>query len=159
MLADKLLVLQYGVQQQFSSPYEVYWKPHNLFVAQYFGDNNLLFATPSSKNTHELMTALGSITITHNNSIPIGKELLLMCRPHQSVISSYENKDVLSWKMCLKKVSFFGAYWRLELYNQTRTWWVDVASSFVNQSSIPFVVGEDYWISVPPSSWVILHSY
>jgi ABC-type Fe3+/spermidine/putrescine transport system ATPase subunit len=160
MLADKVLILQHGVQQQFSSPSEVYWKPQNLFVAQYFGDNNLIMAVPNHGKPHSVTTALGEIELPQHCDIQENKEVILMCRPHQSNISLTENTDTLSWKMFLKKVSFFGAYFRLELYNQNRTWWVDVPTSAQTlKTTLAYVEGEEYWVSVPPTSWVILSSY
>jgi len=160
MLADKVLILQHGVQQQFSSPNEVYWKPQNLFVAQYFGDNNLIMAMPNHGKPNSYTTALGEIHLPQNSTVWESKEVILMCRPHQSKISLSEDTDTLSWKMFLKKISFFGAYFRLELYNQNRTWWVDVpASAQALYEKLPYLEGEEYWVSVPLTSWVVLSSY
>lgn len=160
LLADKILVLQHGVQQQFSSAYDAYWNPQNLFVAQYFGDNNLLMAYPKSSSSSEFETALGKIPIPPHLIINSPKEVILMCRPHLAEISTVEDKNSTSWKMTLKKISFFGAYSRLELYNQSRTWWVDVPSSPVLSKYSPqYLIDEEYWVSVPQSSWTILNSY
>jgi len=160
MLADKILILQHGVQQQFSSTQDVYWNPQNLFVAQYFGENNLLMANPTTKNSNEFETTLGKITLPLAQNSPVNKEVILMCRPHLSTISHEKNLHAASWKMFLKKISFFGAYSRFELYNQSHTWWVDIPTNpNLEQNKAQFIIGEEYWVSVSSSSWKVLNSY
>ncbi len=166
MLADKVLILQHGVQQQFSSTHEAFWTPNNLFVAQYFGDNNLLMAIPSGQNKLELETALGKIKLMGNYQIETSKEVILMCRPHLCKVYPLNDEaqfssDIQRWKMNLKKISFFGAYQRLEFYHQQRSWWVDVATNPWREENATsnFLIDEEYWIGVPNSAWSILKSY
>jgi iron(III) transport system ATP-binding protein len=166
MLADKILILQHGVQQQFSASQEAYWQPNNLFVAQYFGDNNLLMAIPNHQEKYVFDTALGKISYPIESS----KEVILMCRPHLCRVHIEEpasniGRDSKYWKMILKKISFFGAFQRLEFYHQQRSWWVDLSTSPWRENVTPtpysssFLLDEEYWIEVPNSAWSILKSY
>lgn len=166
MLADNVLILQHGVQQQFSSTAEAFWAPSNLFVAQYFGDNNLLMAIPSNRSIQEFDTALGTITLDFNSQLVTSKEVILMCRPHLCqvyplTVDPQTSDKSQTWKMILKKISFFGAYQRLEFYHQHRSWWVDVATIpwRENGSNSNFLLDQEYWISVPYSAWSLLKSY
>ncbi len=159
LLADKILLLQHGVQQQFSSPSDLYWKPENLFAAQYLGANNLILATPSDDQRFE--TALGTIQTHSENALGLGSsEVVLMCRPHLCNVQSHrQNNAQHQWLMVLKKISFFGAYQRLEFQHQQRTWWVDVPSMLNNSNNQIFEVDQEYWVEVPTHAWTILKTY
>lgn len=175
MLADKVLILQHGVQQQFSTTKDAFWAPANLFVAQYFGENNLVMATPSHQLNQspqqfiEMETAIGKIPVLTSLDHNTSKEVILMCRPHlcQVELITDENDSLedfnqsKSWKMFLKKISFFGAYQRLEFYDQHRTWWVDLATQPLSKDSPTqnFQLDVAYWVKVPHSAWSILKSY
>ena len=42
-LADRIVVLNKGLIQQLGTPYEIYDKPQNKFVAQFMGSPNMNF--------------------------------------------------------------------------------------------------------------------
>lgn len=161
LLADKILVLQYGVQQQFDSGSDLYWKPGNLFVAQYFGANNLLMATPHANGPGKFETILGNIDLSGNQQFQKSKEVVLMCRPHLSkVLTTHEKQSIIQdadrWQMILKKISFFGAYQRLEFHYQQTTWWVDIPTTTqINNLEID----QEYCIEIPKSAWSVLINY
>lgn len=167
LLSDKILLLQYGVQQQFSTPIDLYWKPENLFSALYLGPNNLILGVPTENETFN--TVLGTIKapstnqgLNENASL---KEVLLMCRPHLCsvhLLPQHENSlsPFTQWKMTLKKVSFLGSIQRLEFTSGLRPWWVDLPALTSNDSrNLKFEIDNDYWITIPNQSWVILPTY
>ena len=42
--SDKIVILNHGSLQQEGSPHEVYCEPKNLFVSEFFGENNIIAA-------------------------------------------------------------------------------------------------------------------
>jgi ABC-type sugar transport system ATPase subunit len=44
-MADKIAVMDFGVLQQYGTPDEVYYKPVNMFVANFIGSPNMNFLT------------------------------------------------------------------------------------------------------------------
>ena len=163
MLADNILLLQHGVQQQFSNPMEMYWKPDNLFVASYSGENNLLMASTTNV-PGEFKTQLGTVHLPDESLTSHNKDVILMCRPHlcslvlDSQLSVKKSESNL-WKMRLEKISFFGKYKRLEFQIEGKLWWVDVEISANEVVNAKLILKNEYWIEVPATSWVVLNTF
>ena len=77
-LADRIVIMKTGYVQQVGTPYELYFKPVNLFVAGFIGEPPMNFIRAT----------------VHGGCIDIaGKKLDLSCKLGEKT-ASYENKDV-----------------------------------------------------------------
>ncbi|MDO4865703.1 MAG: sn-glycerol-3-phosphate ABC transporter ATP-binding protein UgpC [Clostridia bacterium] len=77
-LADRIVVMKDGYVQQIGTPYELYYKPANVFVAGFIGEPPMNFVRGTVKN--------GCITMG-DNSLDLGKKL--------KDISKYEGKEIV----------------------------------------------------------------
>ena len=63
-LSDRIVVMNQGMIEQISPPYELYTKPKSLFVAQFIGSNTIIPGIVKSSNAEEtaLETAFGILS-------------------------------------------------------------------------------------------------
>lgn len=78
-MADRIVVMKDGYIQQVASPYEIYDKPSNLFVANFIGSPPMNFLNGVIKDDRILFA---------NASIPIKDE-------NKSLLSKYQDKEVV----------------------------------------------------------------
>jgi len=78
--SDKVIALNFGKVQQMGSPEEIYRNPKNMFVAQFFGQTNLIAGKVISSNESELLVKA------------FNKEILI---PKHSSFNKNDNNDVL----------------------------------------------------------------
>lgn len=90
-MADKIIVMDKGLIQQFGSPEEIYYKPQNLFVANFIGSPpmNTLYFNIVEENQDFCLTSVPIV-------IPVSKTLLpfLENKPSQ-IILGVRPKDIL----------------------------------------------------------------
>ena len=79
-MADRIVVMKDGYIQQVGTPYELYFKPVNMFVAGFIGEPPMNFVTSTVKD--------GTITIG-NASLPLAEVLT------PEVLASYEGKEIV----------------------------------------------------------------
>ncbi|PSR53704.1 ABC transporter ATP-binding protein [Adhaeribacter arboris] len=96
--ADEILVMQAGKVIQRGTPEQIYRQPVNVYTAGLFGDYNLL---PSTK----------AKVLTENPGIK-EKEKNMLIRPESFKIVSAVGRGLAAK---VKKVSFFGSYYLLEV--------------------------------------------
>lgn len=107
--SDRIILLNYGVIQQASSPTEIYQKPQNLFTAEFFGRNNTIIGQLKTLSDQEI----GVKVLNQEIIIPRPKEfkdknqqeVLLIIRPEHIHL-----EDKGKFKGKVKKVHFQGAY-------------------------------------------------
>ncbi len=95
LLADRIAVLQNGKLLQIDMPHIVYQFPVNQYVAQLFGEVNLLDGT-----TAQLFL------------LP-NKQTSIMVRPQDILISNKNNQHAVEAEV--KTIDFMGAFYRLEV--------------------------------------------
>lgn len=79
-MADRIVVMKAGYIQQVGTPYELYFKPVNMFVAGFIGEPPMNFITSEVKN--------GSIQIG-KSSVSLAEILT------PDVLASYEGKNIV----------------------------------------------------------------
>lgn len=86
--SDKIAVMQFGQLEQFASPADIYSKPHNIFVAQFFGENNILGSKILQKTEDQFLIKVmdQEISIPAHPSITYD-DLLVMLRPESFFIT------------------------------------------------------------------------
>lgn len=114
--SDRILVLNYGVLEQSGTPEDIYLKPKNLFVANFFADTTTLIGELIRESESELLIkAMGRELIfpkskdfkSHDH-----KNVLLVFRPECFEISESGQGD-FSGKIVSKK--FLGSHYLLKV--------------------------------------------
>ena len=85
--SDRIILLNYGVIQQDSTPRNIYQKPNNLFTAEFFGYNNAIAGKLISVSKTDLVVkVLNREVVIPRPEIFTGKDhqdVLLIIRPEQ----------------------------------------------------------------------------
>lgn len=89
-ISDRIAVMEGGLLQQYGTPWDLYFKPANGFVADFIGANNFLRATVVGLDGEVARVRLGdqllSITVEGYRPSP-GDEVLLSVRPEALQVS------------------------------------------------------------------------
>ncbi len=97
-LADRIVIMKAGYVQQVGTPYELYFKPANLFVAGFIGEPPMNFMKVTVKGgkvniagkTYDVSAKLGSKTAAYE-----GKEVYFGFRPEAITLGEHENAYVM----------------------------------------------------------------
>lgn len=111
LLADRIAVLHHGKLLQIDKPDIVYQFPFNQYVAQLFGEVNLL-----DKATAKLFQLTS-------------KQASVMIRPHDILISNKNNQNAVETE--IKTIDFMGAFYRVEVLTPSNSLLV-IYTSFID---------------------------
>ncbi len=106
-LADRIVIMKEGYIQQVGTPYELYFKPANLFVAGFIGEPPMNFIRGGVKGgcitiagkQYDLTALLGSKAAQYE-----GKEVYFGFRPEHIKLGAQENAFVLDAKVELTEM-------------------------------------------------------
>lgn len=84
-LADRIAIMDKGLLQHVGTPNEIYWKPHNTFVAGFIGTPpmNMVNVTPCGGNC----CAFGDATFKFPVPLPVKTNSILGIRPEKLIIA------------------------------------------------------------------------
>uniref|UniRef100_A0A486XVX3 Ferric iron ABC transporter, ATP-binding protein n=1 Tax=Rheinheimera sp. BAL341 TaxID=1708203 RepID=A0A486XVX3_9GAMM len=82
-MADMIGVMEFGRLQQWATPYEIYHKPANRFVADFIGRGVLLPGT--MLDAQRVQTSLGTFTQRYGSDIRAGAKVDVLIRPDDIV--------------------------------------------------------------------------
>lgn len=97
-LSDKIVVMKEGTIQQIGTPYEIYHKPVNLFVADFMGnpETNLInVKMAAEKSVIPIMDSVCSLKYSGEISASRNNEYVLNARPEDIKIDSASDGDFL----------------------------------------------------------------
>ena len=105
-LADRIVVMKSGYVQQIGTPYELYYKPENVFVAGFIGEPPMNFIRATVKNG---MISFGQNTIDLSKKLPSiaeyeGKEIVFGFRPEHIHLGQEDNAYVINAKVELTEM-------------------------------------------------------
>jgi spermidine/putrescine transport system ATP-binding protein len=109
-MSDRIVVMNQGRIEQQGSPRDLYHRPRTRFVANFFGDNNLLEGVLVESQVVE--TALGRLPIGSSHNAPLGRKVLLSIRPESLKLG----QGPFSVTAEVEEVMFGGASTRLLLH-------------------------------------------
>ena len=93
-LADRIVIMKEGYIQQVGTPYELYFKPANLFVAGFIGEPPMNFIRARVENgsirIHETLLDITPNLGSHAREYE-GKEVYFGFRPEAAVLGGQEN--------------------------------------------------------------------
>ena len=98
-MADRIVVMKDGYIQQVGSPFELYFKPVNLFVAGFIGEPPMNFVRATVNNRcvniagakHDLSLVVGNAIDAYE-----GKEIIFAFRPEAISLTDVENSFKLA---------------------------------------------------------------
>jgi ABC-type Fe3+/spermidine/putrescine transport system ATPase subunit len=90
VVADRIVVLRTGRCQQVGTPFHVYQRPDNLFVANFVGESNFLEGTVMRNDANSAQVELrGGLTIVvQETSFLAGERVALMIRQESTTITT-----------------------------------------------------------------------
>jgi len=109
-MSDRIVVMNHGRIEQQGSPRDLYYRPRTRFVANFFGDNNLLEGVLVEAQVVE--TALGRLPISSSHNTPTGRKVFLSIRPESLKLG----QGPFSVTAEIEEVMFGGASTRLLLH-------------------------------------------
>ncbi|EHJ95576.1 ABC transporter ATP-binding protein [Agrobacterium tumefaciens] len=90
-MSDLVVVMNGGKIEQAGTPYEVYYKPINRFVADFVGTANIMAVRvlnrSVSENTYRVSSPIGELTVTSDEA-PIGDTVYAMWRPEDAKVGA-----------------------------------------------------------------------
>jgi len=153
-MGDRVVIMNHGVLQQIGTPYEVYNKPKNLFVANFIGSPGMNFISckPLRGPRGKLVLGLSAVNTTIAISDEIqrtiidkekeGKDLVLGIRPENVMFSEKTKSNSLQAKVYV--VETMGSYNIIDVKLGGKTIKVHTAPNIVPD------IGESVSISFDP---------
>jgi ABC-type Fe3+/spermidine/putrescine transport system ATPase subunit len=152
-LSDRIAVINHGKLMQIGTPRDLYNRPHNPFVADFIGINNLIPGDVqeinASENWMKVQTKAGSLICTPEESFKPGDRCMITVRPETASISP--SGEVQEGFNCMVGIVSFAYYigntmrYDVEVNNET-LFRVDIQNPIEHKS---FSIGEKVYVSFP----------
>ena len=145
-MADEIGVLQAGRLQQWGSAYELYYQPHNAFVASFIGQGSLIAA--QVLDATKVTTCLGQLDyLAPANLNPTNHQASVLIRPEQVKLTPQA-----SIRAIIKSKVFRGNeyLYQLQLSNQE-------ALLALGSSQQAFAIGEPIGIELAPQAYPLVN--
>ncbi|MEI9402537.1 ABC transporter ATP-binding protein [Mesorhizobium argentiipisi] len=116
-VSDRIVVMTHGRVEQIGTPQEIYNAPKTEFVAQFFGENNVIRAAVESTSDSgvRVKSALGSWVVPNGQRLPVGDNCGVVIRPESFQMTPASNSNGGNQRPTiageLVKLLFAGAYW------------------------------------------------
>jgi len=115
IVADRIVVLRAGRCQQVGTPFHVYQRPDNLFVANFVGESNFLEGTVTRNDSTSAIVELrgGLNVVVQETSFLAGERVALMIRQESTAMTSIaESTNALPGT--IQAIRFLGDSLRIE---------------------------------------------
>ena len=113
-LSDRIAVLNNHQFEQIGTPEELYYHPITPFIANFFGENNILIGVIKKIEDNYLIleSEVGIIKSHKKDNYNIGQEVFVAFRPEDVIINEHDRDSI---KMIVKDVSFNGSLTKIHL--------------------------------------------
>jgi iron(III) transport system ATP-binding protein len=131
-LSDRIAVMHAGEVLQFGKPEEIYERPVNRIVAQFFGSPNVLAATVHDAHKHdgEIWLSLEgegwSGRCKAGEQFPSGASVVVVIRPENMTIGQTGGDDRLTWTGKVTNAVYRGANRTISVETPKQTLQVDL---------------------------------
>jgi len=158
MMADRIVVLREGVLQQQGTPYHVYRRPTNIFVANFIGHTNFLEGVVTKVDMEGSSVKLrGRIRIRSGDSdyMP-GESVVTAIREEKVNVSKEKREDVNSIEGTVISKRFLGAFvlYEVRLLNGDHI----RSRLLISEDDRFFSIGDDVYVNFAPKD-VMLYQY
>ncbi|MDP8161656.1 ABC transporter ATP-binding protein [Pasteurella skyensis] len=108
-MSDKIVVLNKGHIEQIGTPYEIYHKPVNRFVADFIGIANIFKATIKhlEQNYYQVSSVLGEF-IAESDTPPCSTHCYICFRPEDAVICDADSQAENQFTLTINRSAFMG---------------------------------------------------
>jgi iron(III) transport system ATP-binding protein len=152
-LSDRIAVINLGKLLQIGSPRDLYERPHNPFVADFIGINNLIPGNVQEINTTQkwvrVQTKVGLLLCTSDEQYKPGDRCMISVRPETASIS--QSEDTQKEFNCIAGTVSFASY-----IGNTIRYDVEINSEIIFKVDIqnpwgyqPFSIGKKVYVSFP----------
>jgi len=116
VVADRIVVLRAGRSEQVGTPFHVYQRPDNLFVANFVGDTNFLEGTISKVDSAGAFVELrrGLNVRVQETSFLAGERVVLVIRQELTSVEASDWEGVNTLPGTIQAVRFLGDFLRIE---------------------------------------------
>ncbi len=117
VVADRIVVLRAGRYEQIGSPFHIYKRPDNLFVANFIGETNFLEGTTTkSDSTGAFVEIRGGLRVRiQETSFLPGERVVLTIRQELTAMKAESAKEMNVLPGTIQAVRFLGDYLRIEV--------------------------------------------
>ncbi|ASS65437.1 MULTISPECIES: ABC transporter ATP-binding protein [unclassified Paenibacillus] len=132
-MSDRIAVFEQGTIRQAGTPWEIYFKPNDAFVASFVGTANFIRGQVADLKGDELTVRCESSIIrvrSHGRQYAVGEEIAMVARPECISIDVQEDggtEPYPSWTGEIQSSSFLGRMFRYEVRCGSTTFLVDDA--------------------------------
>lgn len=140
-LSERIAVIHQGEIQQCGTPFEIYGKPANIFVAGFIGSPpiNVIPALIRTREPLEVMCNEMTLFPRLNNPLE-GTNLLVGIRPEDILISSEKSENTIAGTVSL--IESVGAF------NWTDFMWNDIKVKGTSRADEPLTVGDEAFMKI-----------
>jgi putative spermidine/putrescine transport system ATP-binding protein len=151
-ISDRVVVMKDGRIEQVGTPFEIYNRPANAFVASFIGSSNVLRATVVDPSRGRVSVDGQEIMTTHPLPVGIGEEVRLTLRPESLALQNgvASNNHL---RGTLANVIFLGSIVRLVVNTGTAELLMD---TFNNPHLALPPLGSEVTVGFPPEACVVL---
>ncbi len=151
-ISDRVVVMKDGKIEQVGTPFEIYNRPANAFVASFIGSSNVLRATVVDPSSGKVAVDGQEIVTTHPLTGGIGEEVRLTLRPESLALQNgvASNNHL---RGTLANVIFLGSIVRLVVNTGSSELLMD---TFNNPHLALPPLGSEVTVGFPPEACVVL---
>ncbi|MBS7611951.1 ABC transporter ATP-binding protein [Candidatus Bathyarchaeota archaeon] len=116
-VADRIVVMRSGIVEGFDTPENLYWRPKNLFIADFIGKVNIMRGVISRVIGEKVLISLtnGQLVELHAEGFSEGDSVVLAIRPENFEFSSDDVMQDISLTGVVARVRFMGEYYRYDV--------------------------------------------
>lgn len=117
-MSDEIFVMNEGIIQQTGSPFTIYDKPINRFVADFIGESNIVEGLITNENTVQFSDYKFSYLTTN---FTIGEKVDIVIRPEDLIMTTLDKGHV---KATVKSQLFRGVHYELTAIDEYNNEWL-----------------------------------
>jgi spermidine/putrescine transport system ATP-binding protein len=161
-MSDRIAVMSYGRVQQMGTPFEIYERPANKFVADFIGESNFLegrVKSLSRKEASVFVPALNSeVTGTPISAgLVKGEEVVVSIRPEKVRITDKTSKNVNVFRGKVTNTVYIGADTHVFVDSREAKLkvWEQNHISRLDPNSF-YKIGQEVWLMLMPENTLVL---
>ncbi|MGF6774088.1 putative spermidine/putrescine transport system ATP-binding protein [Paraburkholderia sp. GAS199] len=151
-MSDRICLMNAGAIAQLGSPADLYFRPKNVFVADFLGESNLLDAQVTAREGDRVRVAMHGVdkgrAMVYDSQVQAGKDIKLMLRPQNLRVNAGAS-DVETLSATLTDIMVTGGMTKLYMrQGQNGAPAADLIASFpTNQLGVNYEVGQTLSLS------------
>ncbi|MDR5884341.1 spermidine/putrescine ABC transporter ATP-binding protein, partial [Caballeronia sp. LZ032] len=116
-MSDRICLMDAGKIAQLGTPADLYFRPKNVFVADFLGESNLLDAQVTSREGDQVRLAMHGIdkgrAMVYDAQVQSGKPVKLMLRPQNLRVNGHNDSSAETMSARLTDIMVTGGMTKL----------------------------------------------